>query len=180
MGYRAKKNRRAGGAERGTGVRKKGRDLPSLSFSPPLWARFLSSPYTVKHRYYGHLWDQKQCLYYSVSLLKGLILRKMYGAGPRKLSIVTSVRIKRGFTVLHLGACSKAHSTDGKDSLWDCVVVAGTGTTYMVLLRDVGLGSHQKEFTYIHVTVANTNVQRRVTILLRAKNMEEILSRLVH
>ena len=62
-----------------------------------------------------------------VSLLSGLILRKMYGAGPRKLSMVTSVRIKRvslkrRFTVLHLGACSKAHSTDGSDLLWDCVI----------------------------------------------------------
>ena len=27
-----------------------------------------------------------------VSLLRGLILRKMYGAGPRKLSTITSVR----------------------------------------------------------------------------------------
>ena len=54
--------------------------------------------HTVKPHHYGHRWD------YRVSLLSGLILRKMYGAGPRKQPVITSVCIKRvsvkwGFTV---------------------------------------------------------------------------------
>ena len=54
-----------------------------------------STSSTVKPRYNGHRWDQKKCPYYRVSLLSGLILRKMYGTGPRKLSVIASVRIKR-------------------------------------------------------------------------------------
>ena len=50
----------------------------------------------------------------------------------------------------------------------------------MVLFRDIGLGSHQKEFTYIHVAIPYSDVKRGVTILLREKKMEEIISRLVH
>ena len=38
---------------------------------------------------------QKKCPYYGVSLLSGLILRKMYGVGQTKLSVITNVRIKR-------------------------------------------------------------------------------------
>ena len=60
--------------------------------------RVLTKESTVKPRYYGHRWDKKKCLCYGVPLkLTGLILKKMYGAGPRKLSVIVSVRIKRVF-----------------------------------------------------------------------------------
>ena len=59
-----------------------------------------------KRRYYGHRWDQKKRPYYRVSLLSELIIRKLYGVGPRKLSIITSVRnkrvsVKRSSTIPH-------------------------------------------------------------------------------
>ena len=62
---------------------------------------------TVKPCYYGHHWDKKRCPYYRVSLLSRLILREVYGVGPRKLSVIMSVCIKWvsvmwGFTVSKL------------------------------------------------------------------------------
>ena len=66
--------------------------------------------YAVEPRYYGHHWGQKKCPCYGVSLLSGLILKKMYGVGQTKLSVITSVRIKQvsikqGSTVPNWSIC---------------------------------------------------------------------------
>lgn len=54
--------------------------------------------------YYGHRWDQNKCPCYRVSSSSGLILRNIYGVGPRKLTVnrdvrVKQVSVKRGSTV---------------------------------------------------------------------------------
>ena len=84
---------------------KENRSLIPAGYTLGLTRAVESRRFTVKPRYCGHLWDQTKCPYYRASLSSGLILRKMYGVGPRKLSVITSVRIKRvsvkrGFTVV--------------------------------------------------------------------------------
>lgn len=64
----------------------------------------IQSRCSVESRYYGHRWDQNKCPCYRVSSLSGLILRNIYGVGPRKLTVnrdvrVKQVSVKRGSTV---------------------------------------------------------------------------------